>query len=86
MSSQIEAFKDYFDVIEASNEAKIEWEGNIVTVTLKNEFSDKLVRRSNAEDAELYKFSGSELADSLYKEMLDDFSLEKRCNEGRLLL
>ena len=85
MNSQIEAFKDYFDVIEESNEAKIEWEGNIVTVTLENEFGVKLSRRFDAEDVKFHKCSGSRLADSLYKDMLDEFSFEKRCKEGRLL-
>ena len=70
--TKVEAFEDYFDVVEESGEAKIEWEGSIVTVTIE-EFGKKLVRRFNANDVNLYDISGSRYADILYKKMLTDW-------------
>lgn len=66
---KLEAFKNYFDVVAASGEAKIEWAGSIVTVTIERH-GKKLVRRFNAYDVNLYDVSGSRYADILYKKMI----------------
>jgi len=66
---KLETFKNYFDAVAASGEAKIEWAGSIVTVTIER-CGKKLVRRFNAYDVNLYNVSGSRYADILYKKMI----------------
>lgn len=73
---QSDYFKDYFDAVEASSEAKVEWEDNIVTITLSDYGGRKLVRKFNAEYANLQKIGGSKYADYLYRRMVSEFYVE----------
>lgn len=67
--TKVEEFKDYFYEVGSMPNAKVEWDKNIVTVTLEH----KGLRLSKMFDAETVNFlhiSGARYADLLFEDML----------------